>query len=385
MVKKIAIGLLVLLILVYGAARFFGPPMIEASTNTYAEFERPALSDAALARHKELLIMDWHTDSMLWNRDILERADYGHVDIPRAQDGNVGLMMFTSVTKSPSGQNYEENTADSDRLTSLMMIQGWPIRTWDSLLERAFYQADKLHDAVARSNGTMSFISDQKSLSTYLANRKPGMVGALLGAEGSHPLEGNLDNIDRMFEVGYRMMGITHFFDNALSGSLHGISKSGLTDFGRAAIKRFDELEMIIDLAHVSEKAAWEILELSPRAQVVSHTGFKGNCHSQRNYPDDLMQAIAAKGGLIAVGFWQEAACGTTPEAVAKSVMYGIKLVGADHIAMGSDWDGATQSMTVDEMPLITQALIEAGISDEDLKKVMGENSVRFLKSWLPE
>ena len=385
MLKKVALGLLGLILVFVVAMRLFGPELIEKAQNTRAEFERPALTANAKARHGDLLIMDWHTDSMLWNRDILERAEYGHVDIPRAQDGNLGLMMFTSVTKSPSGQNYEENSADSDNITSLVMVQGWPVRTWDSLLGRALYQSEKLHDVAARSGDTVRILTDKQSLNRFLKERKPGMVGAFLGSEGSHPLEGRLENIDRMFAAGYRMMGITHFFDNALAGSLHGIEKGGLTDFGRASIKRFDELEIIIDLAHVSEMAAWQVLELSPRPQVVSHTGFKGHCNRQRNYPDDLMKAIAAKGGLIAVGFWEEAACGVTPDAVASAIMYGIALVGADHVALGSDWDGSTQTMTADELPLITQALIEAGIADEDLKKVMGENSVKFLQSWMPD
>lgn len=384
MFKKIVIGLLGFVVVFCVGALTFGPKLIESGQNTRADFERPALTTDSKARHDELLIMDWHTDSMLWDRDILERSDYGHVDIPRAQDGNLGLMMFTSVTKSPSGQNYEENSADSDTITSLVMVQGWPVRTWGSLLERALYQSEKLHAVAERSEGTVRILTNKNSLDQYLKNRKNGMLGAILGSEGSHPLEGKLENIDRMFAAGYRMMGITHFFDNALAGSLHGISKNGLTDFGKQAIKRFDELEMMIDLAHVSETAAWQVLELSDRPQVVSHTGFKGHCESQRNYPDDLMQAIAAKGGLIAVGFWDEAACGATPADIAGSILYGINLVSADHVALGSDWDGATQTMTADELPLITQALIEAGISDTDLKKVMGENSVKFLQSWLP-
>jgi len=205
-----------------------------------------------------------------------------------------------------------------------------------------------------------------------------------MGAEGAHPLEGDLANIDRMYAAGYRMMGITHFFDNELAGSLHGVSKAGLTPFGRVAIDRFDELEIIIDLAHVSETAAWEILEQSTRPQVVSHTGFKGHCNTDRNFSDDLMKAIAAKGGLIAVGFWDAAVCAPTPDGIASALMYGVELVGEDHVVIGSDWDGSTTSITASDFPLITEALLAKGVPEATIRKIMGGNSLSFLQNWLP-
>ncbi|MBO6505540.1 MAG: membrane dipeptidase [Kordiimonadaceae bacterium] len=386
--KKIVAGVLGLLILAVIGVRVIAPLMLESSLNRQIFFPDQKVADATRMLHTDMLIMDWHTDTLLWNRNLLDQAERGHADVPRLQSAGFDLMMFTTVTKSPRGQNIGKNTGDSDNITPLVMVQGWPMRTWNSLLERALYQAEKLDHAVMDSGGSLAWVRNKSELTSHLEARQnsaaPHSVGALLGSEGAHPLEGKLENIDLMFEAGYRMMGITHFFDNELAGSLHGVSKAGLTDFGRAAIARFDELEMIIDLAHVSEAAAYEILALSSRAPVVSHTGLKGHCDTARNFSDDLMKAIAAKGGLIAVGFWQEAICTPTPTGIAAAIDYGIKLVGEDHIVIGSDWDGSTESITAPDFPLITQALQKLGYSEASIRKVMGQNSVQFLQRWLP-
>lgn len=382
-----ALVVLGLIVVSYAGLRIFGPAAIEKSLNRQIFFPEHTVSAQAQALNDSAVIMDWHTDTLLWNRDILARAERGHADVPRLKDAGFDLMMFTAVTKSPRGQNVHENTSESDNITPLVFSQGWPMRTWDSLLERALYQAERLDEAVAASNGDLAWVRTKSELEAMLANSSGdnAPMGALLGAEGAHPLEGELANIDRMYDAGYRMMGITHFFDNELAGSLHGISNSGLTDFGRAAISRFDELEIIIDLAHVSEAAAWEILAQSSRAPVVSHTGFRGHCDTDRNFSDALMKAIAEKGGLIAVGYWKEAICTPTPEGIADAMLYGIGLVGEDHVVLGSDWDGSTRSITSSDFPLITQALLDRGLSEATIRKVLGTNSVAFLRTWLPE
>lgn len=382
--KKLSLIALTLLIIVGISARVFAPAMLEKSFNPQVNVNHTTVTDEAKTLHATLEIMDWHADSLLWNRDFLEHSSYGKVDLPRLQIGNFSLQMLTTVTKSPDGQNYVENDAGSDTITKLAIVQGWPVKTWNSLLERALYQSRKLEGFVERSEGKLTFIKSAKDLATHKSSAQQ-TVGVLLGTEGAHPLEGNLSNINTMFLAGFRMFGLTHFFDNELGGSLHGISQTGLTDFGRAAIKRMDELEIIIDLAHASEKMAWEVLEQSHRPQVVSHTGLKGACNTPRNYPDELMQAIANKGGLIAIGFWEAATCDDSPLGIAKTIAYGINLVGAEHIALGSDWDGAVKSIAADDIVAVTDALLKLGIAEGDIRKVMGENSFNFLAQWLPK
>ncbi|MFC3053594.1 dipeptidase [Kordiimonas pumila] len=381
---KIWVSVLVIVVVLVIAERIIVPPIIEKSMNKIVDVSDYSVSPAADKLHSSLKIVDWHADSLLWSRDFLKRSDYGQVDLPRLQDGNINLQVMTTVTKSPEGQNYEENTGSSDSITKLAIAQGWPVRTWNSLLERALYQSDLLHTYVAKSKGQMVFVKNKADLAAH-RNRDNGAIAVMLGTEGGHPFEGDIKNVDIMYNAGFRMVGLTHFFDNKLAGSLHGVSKAGLTDFGRAVVKRLDELNIIIDLAHSSEATAWEVLSLTTRPVVISHTGLKGYCDTARNYPDTLMKAIAEKGGLIAIGYWDAAVCDTSPTAIAGAIKYGIDLVGADHIALGSDWDGAVTALASDHISTITEALIQAGVPEADIRKVMGENSLKFLQTWLPD
>ena len=226
-----------------------------------------------------------------------------------------------------------------------------------------------------------------QDLRKVIVERAKGIetVGAIYGLEGAHPLEGKLKNLDILYDSGVRMLGITHFFDNELAGSLHGISGAGLTDFGRAAIIRSQQLGMIIDLAHVSEQAVSEILPLLKRPPLVSHTGFKGHCDTPRNIKDSLMQDIAKAGGVIGVGFWDKAICDVTPAKIAEAIQYGVTLVGVDHVALGSDFDGTvTTALDSSEMVAITGALLDIGMSDGDIRKIMGQNTLNFFLAYLP-
>jgi len=383
--KKIILITISVLLVLYAAARIIGPPLIEKSANKNLAFTPLAVSTEAQTFHDTLVVMDWHADTLLWQRDFLDASTRGQVDLPRLRKGGMNVQMLTTVTKVPAGLNVDSNSADTrDNITLLAMFQGWPVKTWTSIFERALYQAEKLDDVVARSEGNVNFIKSQADLAAHMGG-DGNTLAVLLGAEGAHPLEADLANIDRLYDAGFRMIGLTHFFDNALGGSLHGISKGGLTDFGRAVVKRLDELEVIIDLAHASEQMATEVTLLSSRPQVVSHTGLKGHCDTPRNFNDELMKSIAAKGGLIAIGMWETAVCDPTPTGIAAALEYGINLVGADHIALGSDWDGSVEAMSADALPQITQALLTAGVSKDDITKVMGANSLQFLQSWLPK
>jgi len=149
--KLISIALLALLIIAYAAFTAFAPAMIEKSLNKNLAYTPLHISADIKALHDKLTIMDWHADTLLWNRDFLEQADFGQVDLPRLKKGGMNIQMLTTVTKSPSGQNYDQNTSDSsDNITLLAVAQGWPVNTWGSLLERALFQAKKLDDTVTR-------------------------------------------------------------------------------------------------------------------------------------------------------------------------------------------------------------------------------------------
>ncbi len=387
--KRLLGGLVLLAFAGLAVFLIFAPALVEKGMNVVTDHDPYPVSDAARELHRSLIIGDWHADSLLWNRDLLKRADYGHVDIPRLAEGNVALQMFTTVTKSPAGLNYDENAADArDQITLLAMGQLWPRRTWNSLTERARYQSQRLHEFAARAPDQLRIIRSRSDLEAVLAARQSGsrLIGALIGAEGGHALDKDQANLARLFDAGFRLMGLQHFFDNALGGSLHGQSNAGLTEFGISVVEEMVTRKMIIDLAHSSPAVAWDVLEMVNVPVVVSHTGIHGHCQTKRNFPDDLMQAIAANGGLIAIGYWEEVTCDASPKGVAKAIQAAIALLGADHVALGSDYDGTiTTSFDTSELAALTDALLKEGVSEEDIAKVMGGNMVAFLRNALPD
>ena len=386
--KKIFLGLLSFVFVLILLGRIFLPAFLDKQMNPVSDHLPFVVSDRAKDLHQTLIIGDWHSDSALWNRNLSKTYDYGHEDIPRMQKGNIALQMFTTVTKSPSGQNYDSNeTGSRDNITSLAIVQGWPIKTWSSLTERAIFQAEKIRNLSLRDSKNLMLIESQSDLKQFMIKRElnPTLIGALIGTEGSHALDGDLNNIERLYNKGFRMMSLHHFFDNRLGGSLHGITGQGLTDFGRQSIVEMLRLNIIIDVSHSSENVVKDVLDITNRPIVVSHTGFNGHCESPRNINDGLMQSIAKKGGLIGVGFWDGAVCDNTPKSVAEAIVYGIELIGVDHVALGSDFDGAiTPGFDSSELVAITHELLELGLSDFQIRKVMGGNMFAFLQQNLP-
>lgn len=387
--SKVLISGIIFIVVIIFCAFLLGPGILERNMNKVQPHSPYQVSEQAQALHKTLFIGDWHADSTLWNRDLSKRGDFGHVDIPRLQDGNVALQMFTTVTKSPSGLNYQENDTDAaDDITRVAMLQLWPISTWSSLAERAVLQAQKLVQLAERIPHEFVLIKSRLDLKAFLSKRQsnPRLVGGLIGTEGSHALDGDIDNLQRLYDNGFRMMSLHHFFDNKLGGSLHGSSKQGLSDFGREVLTKMLELEVIVDLSHSSEQVVKDALSLTEKPFVISHTGFKGHCDSPRNISDQLMKSIASKGGLIAVGYWDAAVCGSQPKNIAQAIVYGVNLVGAESVALGSDFDGGiTSAFDTSELVVITDALLKAGLSESQIRAVMGDNMLNFLLRHLPK
>ncbi|TNF79392.1 MAG: peptidase M19 [Gammaproteobacteria bacterium] len=380
--------LAVLLLVALALMHWVLPGQIEGSMNLVRAHAPYEIREDARTLHESLFVADLHTDSLLWKRDLLAESEIGHVDVPRLQRGNVALQVFSATTKSPSGQNYEENTGDSDNITLLAVAQMWPVRTWTSIYERALYQLEKLHDFAAGSDDRLLVIESAADMRAFVARRDEGenVVAALYLIEGAHPLEGDLDNLDRLFDAGLRIAGLTHFFDNRIGGSLHGQSGEGLTAFGRDVIRRANELGIIIDVAHSSPQMVKDVLDLSTTPVILSHGGVKGLCDMSRNLDDTLMQRIAAQGGLVGIGYWDGAVCDITPTGVVRSIRYAIDLLGVDHVALGSDYDGTTEVLfDTSELAILTQTMLDEGFSEPEIRKVMGENANRFFLTHLPD
>ena len=343
--RRIVTGLVLLLGIAAAAFFLFVPKLAEESMNRIAPTSQQ-ISPKAQALHKTLFIADLHGDTLMWKRDLLDRAGRGHIDLPRLEEGHVGLQIFSSVTKTPRGQNYDANSAKTDNITALAIGQLQPPRTWTSLLERSLWHAEKLKRAEHASEGQLRIIRTGADLDRLMAARaKTGAVpvGALLSIEGLQNLEGKRANLDVLYKAGFRMAGFAHFFDNEVAGSMHGEKKGGLTPLGRQILADMEARGMIVDIAHASHAAVADILKLAKRPVVSSHGGVQATCKVNRN------------------------------------------LVGVDHVGLGSDFDGATTTpFATANVAHVTQALLDEGFTDDEIRKVMGGNVARVLKLALP-
>ena len=364
----------------------FLPAAVERHFNAVHAPPR-AVSERARALHARLLIVDLHADSLLWGRDLLQRSRRGHVDLPRLQAGNVAVQGFTVVTQTPRGQNLWSNDDRTDNVTLLALVQRWPPRTWTSLRERALYQAGRLREAAERSGGALTLVRTSGDLDAFLERRagRRDLAAAFLGLEGAQSLGGDPGGLDELQAAGYRMIAPVHFFDTAFAGSAHGVGKGGLTPAGRALVAGLERRSMLLDLAHASEKTLDDALAIARRPVVVSHTGVKGTCDNPRNLSDAHLRGVARTGGVIGIGFWETAVCGTGPDAIARAVRYAVSVAGIEHVALGSDFDGAVSTpFDAAGLASLTEALLAEGLGDTDIARIMGANAIRVLQEALP-
>ncbi len=268
--RRLLAGLLVVLALGIGSLFTVVGPIVAGRMNRVeAGVVRPP-SAAAVALHRTLGVVDLHGDLLLWPRSILARGTRGHEDLPRLQEGGVVLQVLSSVTQTPRGINYLRNDSTTDQVRLLAIASRWPLATWSSRVERSLYQARKLAAAAQASGGQLIQIRSAADIGRLLAvpASNPKLVGVLLSIEGLHASEGREANLDRLYDAGHWMMGVTHFFDNEAGGSSAGVMKGGLTPFGRDAIQWMERKGVIVDLAHASPATIDDALRLVSRPVV---------------------------------------------------------------------------------------------------------------------
>jgi len=378
--------LLLSLVIILIAAWFLLPGIVERRFNRTSPAPPYQPSAQAQALHRKLTISDLHADSLLWGRNLLRRGSRGHIDLPRLAEGNVSIQAFTVVTTAPRKLNIYQNSDSTDLIRYIAIFEGWPARTWSSPKQRALYQAARLQKFADRSKGALVIVRSRSDLQHFLTTRGSiHAVAGFLGAEGAQPLEGRLENLDELYAAGFRMMAPTHFTDTAIAGAAAGMKKAGLTDLGRQWVRAMESHHMLIDLAHASPAALRDVTAMATRPLIVSHTGVKGTCNNPRNLSDDELRAVARTNGVIGIGLWDTATCGSDARAVARAIHYAVNIVGADHVALGSDFDGGvTTPFDSSGWAHLTDALLHEGISEQDIHKIMGENVVRVLLEVLP-
>ena len=368
------------------------PVGLDAVFHRATDVRTRVISARAQALHAQFFVADLHADSLLWPRDPLRRHGWGHVDVPRLADGNVALQVFSVVNQVPFGARNAGNRPAFDVLVPLAMAQGWPLDSWTSPSGRVRHQTRRFDDAVARSGGRLFRVRDRGDLARLerarvdarAAGRTPP-VGAMLALEGADFVADDPKRLEELRDAGFRIIGLAHLLDTRLGGSAQGAEQGGLTRAGDEALAAIRRMGLIPDLAHSSVAVIREVLERHPGAVVVSHTGLAATCPGPRNLDDETIRIIARAGGLVGIGFWPSAVCGQTVDAVVTAIRHGIDVAGADHIALGSDFDGSvTAPFAVEGMARLTEGLIAAGVGESEISRVMGGNVLRFLRLSLP-
>lgn len=360
---------------------------VERGMNPVGSDPAAAVSARARELHAALRVADLHADSLVWGRDLLVRGRRGHVDVPRLIEGGIVLQVLSMPVKTPRGLNIERNTDSSDQVLAIALAKRWPPATWRRLLPRVLHLAATAHRFAADSGGDFRLIETQADLAALLADcaTTPAITAGLLSIEGAHALDDDPANVDVVADAGIRMISPAHFFDTAFGGSAHGVEQHGLTARGREMIRRMEARGVILDVAHASARTIDDALAVSTRPVVASHTGLRGVLDNARNLSDEHLAGIAATGGLVGIGFWPTACGGGDAAAIARSIAYAVGRIGVEHVALGSDWDGAVPvPFDAANVVRLTDALLGVGLDEAAIGAVMGENVLRVLATALP-
>jgi membrane dipeptidase len=244
-------------------------------------------------------------------------------------------------------------------------------------------QIDALDRAVAQRPDRLVKV---RTAAEICAARARGAVGALLGIEGAHALEGDADKLDHFARRGVRYLGLTHFSANAAAYPAYGIGRNdaeGLTAHGRELVRRAEALGVLVDLAHINRKGFLEACALATRPPIVSHTGVLGVFEHWRNIGDDQLRAVADRGGVVGVIFCPQFVGGDGAAQVALHLRHILDVCGEDTPALGSDWDGfivpTGDLCDAAHLPLLTDALLAAGLREEVIGKILHGNAMRVL------
>jgi membrane dipeptidase len=367
------------------------------------------LADRARKIHYSAIVLDTHDDTtqrfFSKSFDLGKRNPDGHVDIPRMREGGMNGIFFSIWIDG--------------------RIMGPPA------VQKALDQIDAVHENVHKFSNDLVFARTAEDVRRAHAQ---GKIAALIGVEGGHMI-GNDIRVVRIFAaLGVRYMTLSHFYnDEWADSSTDKPVHNGLTDFGKDIVREMNRQGMLVDISHVSDKTFYDALEVSKAPLLASHSSCRALCNHPRDMTDDMIKALAAKGGVIQINYEKsfidqtykdayeketggvvqhfsdvtkncnnDEACisremaklqqklteeGKIPhvswERIIDHIDHAVKLVGADHVGLGSDFDGADMPEGLEDcskLPKITEALLRKGYSEGDIRKILGENTLRILE-----
>ncbi len=370
------------------------------------------VSERAARLHQEAIVVDLHMDTpqRMLDQDIdLEaRATTGHADIPRMREGGLDAAFFSIYV-------------DMDRYLG------------DAATKRALRLIDSVQKQVERH-------PEQLTLAVSAADirraHNDGRIALLMGMEGGTPIADDLGLLRNFYRLGVRYMTLTHGRNNNwVDSSTDEPRHNGLTEFGEDVVREMNRLGMLVDISHVSDEAFYDALEVSQAPLIASHSSARAISNVPRNMSDDMIRALAREGGVVHVNFYAEFLDQdfaeararlrantefqarlrtlreqfrnegrTQPGFEAQMLLYEeydvrvprvsweriiehidhmVKLVGVDHVGLGSDFDGATMPEGMDDvsfLPRITHALLDRGYSEADVRKILGGNTLRVME-----
>lgn len=322
--------------------------------------------------HRSALLIDTHNDvtsETIKSFDIGSVSNRTHTDIPRLRKGDVGAVFFAVYVAS----SYVKEGRAAHR--ALEMID--TVR----------------HDIVNRHRDQVQMAA---SAGGIVAARKAGMIAALMGIEGGHAIEDNLRLLRSFYGLGVRYMTLTHSNTNNWADSSGDLERKdvkhhgGLTDFGREVVREMNRLGMIVDVSHVADETFWDVLETSTAPVFASHSSCRSIAPIARNMTDEMIAAMAQKGGVIQINFGCQFLTPTrsrraTLADVVKHINHAVKIAGIDAVGIGSDYDGVScvpEGLDdVSKFPSLTRALLEEGYSEESIRKIYGGNTLRVMRA----
>jgi membrane dipeptidase len=312
------------------------------------------------ALHHEAVVVDLHSDVILdvasGRRDFGSRGSTGHVDLPRMREGGVDVQVFALfVHPRFAGGGFRRATELLDAFDRLVRAQ------------RALAPATTV-GAIERAV-------------------RRGRIAAVLAVENGTAIDGDLANLDRLYARGVRMMSLTWNQSNDLADGALEDRHGGLTALGRRALAKMQDLRMVIDVSHLSERSFWAVLDATRGPVVATHSNAASRTPHRRNLTDAQLRALARRGGLVGVNFYPAFTGGATLDHVLDHVDTLVAVMGVDHVALGSDFDGFSQAVAgledVSRLPALTAGLLARGYAPEDVRKILGGNALRvFREVW---
>ena len=378
-------------------------------------FTQAPAGDQASARAKQLheraIVVDSHDDTtqrLVFDKsfNIAARNKNGNIDIPRMREGGLDALFFSIWVPSD--------------------VTGPPA------VKRALDQIDAVREAVRTNPNDLMLATTAADVRKAAAEHK---IAALMGMEGGHMIDDDLRLLRVYAALGVRYMTLTHFKNNNWAdSSTDKAAHNGLTAFGKDVVREMNRLGVMVDISHVADKTFYDALEVSKAPVMASHSSARAIANHPRNMTDDMMRALARNGGVMMINYHAaflseefrvasekksgnvvvamaamskkcggDEACSTLEgeridhEAMAKGELprvtweklvehidHAVKVAGADHVGLGSDFDGATMPLGMEDaskLPKLTDALLKKGYSEVDIQKILGGNILRVMEA----